>query len=733
MTSSSASGPAREAKPSAIVVGAGIAGLSAAFCLAERGFQVTVYEKEHTAGGNLGATRARVEQRKGADLGEVFEVYPHMFGDWYSNFWCLMEAIGQGKDNRKIWRTMTEFKFLPQPQTRQQIHQPSYRSLRNNGALDSLFSNLFSGIIPWPDMILAGYAALGLLAEDFRDTDDLNVATLNDFLNTRFYGSKYVTRFYQMIILYIWSMEPDRSSVYACQRFFQYQFRRPSPSAWVLNSGDAYTSIVQPLVEYLQSKWNVKFHFDAPVVAAALNQQNNSVEQLLVIEHYSQTQRYKLIPKQPGKTSAAVYVLALPPETLAALVQTPIPLGIGRRGAGMEPKIRLGSNRFGIITDILLDPPSPPLQPVDSSTEGLSAETDGVTSVEGTSSADDLSPRGTQPSPVSRISVSSAIVDAIPEVATAKTLSAEPIPVLYVGFKKGAEINDLIPEHCYVGLTDSKYALTFVDVTTEFKTANPHICASAHPAETIIALAASDYGELPIFKVLPLYLDRQCHRATATADDMQILEDKSRDLLLDEARTFLPFNKADIQWCFFRTNSNHRLFLNDVESARNPVKTVYRSRLTGEPKINNIAFAGDYCSQDVVMSTVEAAVESGIRAGMALAHNRTPSRQDGGLTLQSHAAYARPLLASLKLMLLPSMVLVKSWSDAQQCVEETRQSLAESRFLASDALPLLLSYWPRQAAICLGAGQDALHTLSSLATDSLMSSAKTFRSVLNRR
>jgi myosin-crossreactive antigen len=349
-----------ESKPSAIVVGAGIAGLSAAFYLAERGFAVTVFEKEKTAGGNLGATHAQHRQSRSEDLGDVFEVYPHMFGDWYNNFWQVMAAIGRGKDNADIWRAMTEFKFLSKPPTREKINHPSYSTLRNNGALLSLWSNLVSGIIPLPDMFLASYAALGLLAEDFKDTDDLNVATLNDFLNTRFYGTKYVTQFYQMIILYIWSLESDQSSVYACQRFFQYQFGRPSPTAWVLNSGDAYTSVVQPLVEHLQSKCHVKFRFDTPVVAASLNREKNSVEQLLIIENYSKQPCQKLFPKLPEKKTARAYVFAVPPETLAALVQTPIPLSSDLSDSRAEAPVTIGKNKYGIITDILIDPLPPP-------------------------------------------------------------------------------------------------------------------------------------------------------------------------------------------------------------------------------------------------------------------------------------------------------------------------------------------------------------------------------------
>ncbi|MEB3317660.1 MAG: oleate hydratase [Cyanobacteriota bacterium] len=749
-----------ESQPAAIVVGAGIAGLSAAFYLAERGFAVTVFEKEKTAGGNLGATHAHPKQARSEDLGDVFEVYPHMFGDWYNNFWQVMEAIGRGKANTDVWRAMTEFKFLSKPPAGVTSDRPSYRTLRNNGALLSQWSNLVSGIIPLPDMFLASYAALGLLAEDFKDINDLNVATLNDFLNTRFYGTKYVAQFYQMIILYIWSLEPDESSVYACQRFFQYQFRRPSPTAWVLNSGDAYSSIVQPLVHHLKSKWQVKFRFDTPVVAASLNQEKNSVEQLLIIENYSDHPCQKLFPKHPEQEAMRSYVFAVPPETLAALVQTPIPLDLNLVDSRADAPVSIGKNNFGIITDILIDPPPPrdaQSAAVDKShpSEMMSVDVDEATMLDTALPADQRSTPAIDYSLPLPTPVRAAIVDAIPDLATAKTLSAEPIPVLYIGFKAGAAINHLIPEHYYVGLTESKYALTFVEVTHEFKLANPQIAASAHAVETIIALAASDYGELPIFRTPPAQVDRQGGRLPRASEEVQSLEDKSRNLLLSEAMHYLPFNDADIEWCFFRTNTNHRLFLNDVESARNPVQTVYRSHASARPIINNLAFAGDFCSQDVVMSTVEAAVESGIRAGMQLVDNTSQGQHPTAvrpkqtnkksafagssevgverLTLQTHSTYPRMLLTSCKLMLMPYAVLAKSWSDCNQCVEQVFPAKTPPLRLQQDVLSPLLTYWPRQASMCLGAYQDALNTMTSLATETMLNSSALLMSTFTRR
>ena len=68
------------------VVGGGIAGLTAALRLAQNGCKVTVYEKNATVGGNLGGAQDQ--------HGKFHDVYPHMFGDWYNNFWKLVAELG---------------------------------------------------------------------------------------------------------------------------------------------------------------------------------------------------------------------------------------------------------------------------------------------------------------------------------------------------------------------------------------------------------------------------------------------------------------------------------------------------------------------------------------------------------------------------------------------------------------------------------------------------------------
>ena len=73
--------------PRVTIVGAGIAGLSAALRLAERGYPVTVYERSARLGGNLGSRSVS---------GTELDVYPHMYLNWYRNFWSLLaDATGR--------------------------------------------------------------------------------------------------------------------------------------------------------------------------------------------------------------------------------------------------------------------------------------------------------------------------------------------------------------------------------------------------------------------------------------------------------------------------------------------------------------------------------------------------------------------------------------------------------------------------------------------------------------
>ena len=73
--------------PEVIIVGSGLAGMSAATRLMEQGFDITLYEQNNFLGGKLGAYRV-------GGKSDPHEHCYHMYLNWYNNFWQLMKEIG---------------------------------------------------------------------------------------------------------------------------------------------------------------------------------------------------------------------------------------------------------------------------------------------------------------------------------------------------------------------------------------------------------------------------------------------------------------------------------------------------------------------------------------------------------------------------------------------------------------------------------------------------------------
>jgi predicted NAD/FAD-binding protein len=217
------------------IVGAGIAELTTAYRLAERGYDVSVIEAQSVAGGNL----AGAQRDDGA---VVFEIYPHMFGQWYENFWKLMVDIGVTRENA----------FEPRPVCGylRGGEFPHYRLLRNNGSPRTVIGNLLSGIMSIPNMFLAAYTIVDLLTQDFSQGDLLSEQSVNGFVITRPYTTERVAEFFQLLILNIWSANSYLTAASAYENFSQYQFRRPTPQCWVLRTSSSEAIIVALATHY---------------------------------------------------------------------------------------------------------------------------------------------------------------------------------------------------------------------------------------------------------------------------------------------------------------------------------------------------------------------------------------------------------------------------------------------------------------------------------------------------
>lgn len=228
--------PNADPAPKVTIVGGGVAGLAAALRLVERGFAVEIFEKAPLMGGNLSA----VERN-----GVFYDVYPHMFAEWYHNFWQVVEDIGLTKAGNFEKRSSAGFLRAGE--------FPRYHVCTDIGALATARENLSSGILTLPEMLLTNYTILDALVCGGVDPGFLNNQTLNDFVVNRPYATQAVTEFFDAVVNNIWSINSYQSSALAYERFAKFQFREPSPQSWVLK-GDAYSGFVRPLIDKMGAR-----------------------------------------------------------------------------------------------------------------------------------------------------------------------------------------------------------------------------------------------------------------------------------------------------------------------------------------------------------------------------------------------------------------------------------------------------------------------------------------------
>ncbi len=567
----------KDIRPSVTIVGGGIAGLTAALRLSQRGCNVTIIEREPQLGGNLGGTPSD---------NTIYEVYPHMFGHWYENFWDLIKDVGLIRE--RDFERRPECGFLEKGQF------PNYKLLADNGSVKTWLQNLLSGILPVPDMFLAAYAIIDLLTEDFSDNDFFSMQTLNGFLVTRPYATETIAKFYQLLVMNIWSVDSSLTSVEAFQSFAKYQLRQPTPQCWVLTD-NSYEQLIVPLQNKLL-ELGCKIKTSTTVDGVTVKE-----GKVVKISYSTSLDDLKTESKLEEVENL---ILAVTPNAVARLVKS--------AASVVAKEEQTFSERIEIE-------------------EG-------------------------------------PIVRSVPQLANTRRLSSEPIPVLYVTFKKKLPN---IPRY-YVALVDSTYSLTFVKVES----------LSEQYGKTVLAIAASNFDSLPV--KLENSLDEEMYERLTKALDKDKKE--ATYLILKQFNEYVPFKlgycwgdtESEVEWddkktffyldrkrTFLRSNTNHRLFINKVGSRQAQPKPTY-------PAIQNLYFAGDTCINPIVIATVESAVYSGLQAAQALWQNLqkqgTALSNSHPIEIKDPEVYPLGLLFAWKIMLAPYAVLAKCWADADDYV-----------------------------------------------------------------
>ncbi len=223
--------------PQVSIIGAGIAGLAAAFRLLQRGFDVCLLEQNSFLGGKLGAHQGHT--------GDDFHEHSyHMYLNWYHNFWNIVDDIGVAGT------------FFPQPTNaylRPMVNgkQATLVETVNVGAIGTTMQNLFSGLRCPPDMFIYSYSLLDLVSTPAWRHERLQDTSVLAFMNSRGYMTDQAISVQQDMLAKAFASPSFLTASSSFRKFLAYGLQCPSPMMWLLR-GNTQEALIGPLEAHLE-------------------------------------------------------------------------------------------------------------------------------------------------------------------------------------------------------------------------------------------------------------------------------------------------------------------------------------------------------------------------------------------------------------------------------------------------------------------------------------------------
>ena len=221
------------ANPHVVVVGGGVAGMTAALELRESGCDVTLFEMRDELGGKLGGVETG---------GRVHEHGYHFFADYCVNFLESLNRLGLGH----TLEPREAVKFLRRGEF------PRMSEIRNPSSERFFWHNAQHGPVEWPHWVLYVYSVLDLMLAEFQERDFLDLWSVNSWLATKPYITVDAALLHQQSLLKTLSLASYRTAISSYQRGVRYTLAYGEPMMRVMKQ-NALDGYIRPFEALLQS------------------------------------------------------------------------------------------------------------------------------------------------------------------------------------------------------------------------------------------------------------------------------------------------------------------------------------------------------------------------------------------------------------------------------------------------------------------------------------------------
>jgi hypothetical protein len=219
-------------QPRSVVIGGGLAGMTVALELAERGLPVVLLEASDRLGGKAGSNRVE---------GRLYDHGYHVFPGWYRNTRRLLRELGQ--DGHLI--DIDRVHYVKRGEF------PTLHTLWELSSARNLWRNLRAGLLPWYEAMLASYYAFDLATAPLEQRSLLDRVSANGYLRSRPYATEGVAAAHEAFVLQACSVPNYEISAMTAKRVTESWFRVPTPIFSILD-GSLQETFIEPFERRLR-------------------------------------------------------------------------------------------------------------------------------------------------------------------------------------------------------------------------------------------------------------------------------------------------------------------------------------------------------------------------------------------------------------------------------------------------------------------------------------------------